>query len=123
MIRLALIIALAACPLAAQQFPSMPVPGNHCADGGDVLLLEDGGASVAVLTYSNSVHQCSKPVDQIMTAPNGIEVRVVVNIGSGSDTRETITITPVDRQYIADPPQASIHDGESVVVIVMAGVS
>ena len=101
----------------------MPVRGNPCADGGDVLMIEDGGASVAIVTYSNSVHMCSNPVDQIMTAPNGIEVRVVVNVGSGGDPRETITVTPVDQQYIADPPEASIQDGESVIIIVTAGVS
>lgn len=89
----------------------------------DKLMIEDAGVSSAMVTYYNSIENCSRPVDMIMTSPNGIAARVVVVLGGDEDRRERLTVTPVDVQYAADPPEAHLLEGETVVVIIMARTS
>jgi hypothetical protein len=120
--RAALILALMASGAAAQNMPAMPAPNYpDCTQeqNRDVLTIEDDGTAVAVLTYGNAAEQCSAPVDQIMTAPNGIQARVVVSVGATGDTREHLTVTPTDPAYIAVPDRLALIDGETGRVRIM----
>lgn len=123
MMRLALILALAATSAAAQNFPSMPPTtwATNCNDPAnqDVLEIADDGPHIAIVTYSNAKERCSDTVDRTMRSDNGIAVTVRVIVAD----RETLEVIPHDPQYMADPPVIEVEDGESVFVVIMAGTS
>lgn len=123
MCRAALLVALAAFPAAAQNFPSMPPTtwATDCTKPGaqDVLEIADDGPHIAIITYSNAAERCSDTVDRTMRSANGIAVTVRVIVAD----RETLEVIPHDPQYHASPPVIEVEDGESVFVVIMAGTS
>lgn len=87
----------------------------------DKVEIRDNGPGQAIVTYYDSAEQCSTSQSLILTAPNGISVRVEISIGTNDDNAETIYVTP-DTQYMAIPPEASVVDGDSVEIHISGGL-
>jgi hypothetical protein len=90
----------------------------------DHLSIEDEGDHMATVIYSNSVESCSNDFDGILTAPNGISARVVIDTGNGPDPGETIYIYPRGVGFIADPPMGYLLDNsESKTFLIYGAMS
>ena len=118
-IRAALFAILLAAPAAAQ-----PVGSSTCSPP-DEITIRDDGLGKAIVTYSNSVNQCSVAVDGLrLTSPNGISVDVWIDLlGDDHQRRERITIIPVSPEMMACPPQGDLLVGESQEFIIMGGLA
>jgi hypothetical protein len=119
MLRLALSILLLTTTALAQGRP----PDRRCLHS-DQLGIADAGIGRAIVTYYNHVSACSRSVDLVLRSRAGIEVRVVITIGSRTDGfRETITLTPLDPQMMALPAEGRLLDGESGAFLIQGGGS
>lgn len=90
----------------------------------DWVTIEDDGPEMAIVTYYNSADNCSSPGSWTITAPNGISVKVVVELG-GLETvyRENVLILPEDTWMMSFPPEEDIVDGETKTFRIMGGMS
>jgi hypothetical protein len=90
----------------------------------DRITIADDGPGRAIVTFYNSINDCSNNLDRVMTTENGIAVRVIITVG-GADTeyRERITLEPQDPMMMAFPPEGDLLDGEERRFVVQGGVS
>ena len=119
--------ALLAVPLAALVLapfaPAQPVGGSTCSPP-DEITIRDDGVGKAIVTYSNSVNQCSVPLIKRLVSPQGIAVDVRIDLLSDDhERRERITLSPVDADMMAFPPEGDVLDGESQEFIIMGGLA
>ena len=114
MTRAALLALAIAAPAHAQYVCAPP----------DRITIADDGPGRAVVTYYNSVNDCSNNVDRVMTSDNGISVRVVVQVGDATmEYRERITLEPQDPNMMAFPPEGDLLDGEEREFVIQGGLS
>lgn len=85
----------------------------------DWLSIEDDGEGRAIVTYSNSIEECSSPITVKLVSPNGIAVKVTIQIGGP----ERIILEPLDMNYMSFPPEADLEDGETRTFEIMGGMS
>jgi hypothetical protein len=98
--------------------------GMYSCTPPDRLAIDDDGQGRAIVTYYNSVNDCSNNVDRVLTSKNGISVRVIIVIGSEADEyREIITLTPQDPNMMAIPPVGELLDGEERRFLIQGGLS
>ena len=116
--RAALFAVLLAAPAIAQPYGS-----STCAPP-DELTIRDDGLGKAIVTYSNSVNQCSVPLIRRLVSPRGIAVDVRIDLlGDAHERRERITLQPVAVDMMAFPPEGDLLDGESQEFIIMGGLA
>jgi hypothetical protein len=116
--RAALFAVLLAAPAIAQPY------GSSTCSPPDEITIRDDGVGKAIVTYSNSVNQCSVPLIKRLVSPNGIAVDVRIDLlGDDHERRERITLTPVDADMMAFPPEGDLLDGESQEFIIMGGLA
>jgi hypothetical protein len=90
----------------------------------DVLEIRDDGDGRAIVTYGNSVNNCSMEQNRILTSPNGIEVRVRIELlGREDEFRERITLEPLTDGMFAIPPEGDLLDGETREFLIQGGIS
>lgn len=120
-----LTLSLSYCaPAYAQSFPPTSVQATCMKPNAkDWWKIEDDGPHRAIVTYYNSKEQCSRFIDEVITSDNGIEVRVIINVGDDGQTGETITVIPMSEQYMAFPADRYVEDGETTTIIVQGGTS
>ena len=117
-LRAALLAVLLAAPATAQ-----PYGGSTCTPP-DELTIRDDGPGKAIVTYSNSVNQCSVPLIRRLVSPQGIAVDVRIDLlGDDHQRRERITLHPVDAFMMAFPPEGDLLDGETAEFIIMGGLA
>ena len=117
-IRAALVAILLAAPAPAQ-----PVGGSTCSPP-DEITIRDDGVGKAIVTYSNSVNQCSVPLIKRLVSPQGIAVDVRIDLlGDDHERRERITLSPVDADMMAFPPEGDLLDGETREFVIMGGLA
>jgi hypothetical protein len=101
---------------------AQPVGTTTCAP--DVIEIRDDGHGRAIVTYSNSVEQCSKSLMMTLTSPNGISVDIRIELlGAAHNYRERITLVPVDDMMMAFPPEGDLLDGETQEFVIQGGIS
>jgi hypothetical protein len=105
--------------------PASPQPYNSTAcTPPDEITIRDDGIGKAIVTYSNSVNQCSAPLIRRLVSPQGIAVDVRIDLlGDDHDRRERITLTPVEPSMMAFPPEGDLLDGESREFVIMGGLA
>lgn len=113
------VLLLAASPALAQSGPPYALPYIASCIEQDSISIRDEGADKAIVTYSNSIEECSSPVTLHLTAPNGIKVRVTIEIGAA----ETIILEPEDPLFMSIPPEGDVPDGEKQEFLIMGGMS
>jgi len=97
---------------------------NGCNVMPDKLEIVDDGPSKAIVTYYNSIEQCSVNKNFTLVSEQGIEVLVMIRIAVPElGTKEQIILIPKDGQYMSYPSEDSLFDGETKSFIVAAGVS
>lgn len=90
----------------------------------DEITIRDAGEGKAIVTYSNSVNQCSKEYIGRLVSPNGITVDVRIELlGKRDDYRERIILMPVDPDMMAFPPEGDLLDGETREFVIMGGLA
>ena len=115
-----LITALIMFPMmACAQLPFVPTCISQ-----DSISIKDDGPEKAIVTYYNSYENCSSPAQIILEAPNGIRVRITIEIG-GQDIvyKERITIEPLDPNFMSFPPEDNVEDGETKEFLIMGGLA
>ena len=111
-----LILGLLLAGPAFAQAPRCVVP--------DYVTIRDEGMGVAVVTYHNSADGCSNGVNPYLVSPNGITVRVIIDVNADPDAElENIRVLPQDTGYSAYPPELDVKDGETVEIMVLTGLS
>lgn len=90
----------------------------------DRISIADDGPGRAIVTYYNSINDCSSNVDRVLTSDNGIAVRVIIEVG-GEDInyRESIKLEPQDPNMMAFPPEGELFDGEERRFVIQGGLS
>jgi hypothetical protein len=117
-LRAALLAATLTLPAAAQPY------GSSTCTPPDEITIRDDGIGKAIVTYSNSVNQCSVPLIRRLVSPNGIAVDVRIDLlGDEHERRERITLHPVDADMMAFPPEGDLLDGETAEFIIMGGLA
>jgi hypothetical protein len=97
---------------------------NYRCEPPDRITIESDGSDRAIVTYYNSINECSSNVDRVMEADNGISVRVIITVGSAdTDYRERITLEPQDPMMMAIPPEGDLLDGEERRFVIQGGLS
>lgn len=116
--RIALIALLSAAPAGAQApYEARCVPPDR-------LEIADDGPDRAIVTFYNSINDCSKGSDFVITSDNGVAVRVIIEIGgAGNEYREVIRLVPEDPMYMAFPPEGELLDGEEKHFLIQGGLS
>jgi hypothetical protein len=90
----------------------------------DSITIRDAGEGRAILTYSNSVDQCSAELVKTLTSPNGIAVEVQITLGGKeNEYRERIELRPLTDGYFAVEPEGELLDGEVRDFLIVGGVS
>jgi hypothetical protein len=119
---LALVCAMV---IDVQEMPPMPPYGSgHCVVDPDRVEVVDDGIGKAVVTYYNSGFGCSTGMNEVITTPGGVSVRIVIDVNADADaTKERITVIPQTEGMFAFPPVEEIKDGEEVEILVMGGMS
>lgn len=107
MIRLAILAALLAGPVAAQQYPAE----THL--GGDTFRLEAAEADRVVLHYTNNANQSSRH-GTVYLALGTVVVAVTVTVGDG----ELIEVFPIS-DHVAIPPEITVQDGQDGAVLIV----
>ena len=98
--------------------------GRYTCEPPDRLTIEDDGPDRAIVTFYNSVNDCSEIVDRVIQSDNGIAVRVIIQLGSEeNEYRETITLEPKDPMMMAFPPEGDLLDGEERQFVIQGGIS
>lgn len=98
--------------------------GSYVCTPPDRLTIADDGPGRAIVTYYNSVNDCSNNVDRVLTSENGIAVRVVIEVGGEEiEYRERITLEPQDPNMMAFPPEQDLLDGEERRFVIQGGLS
>ena len=98
--------------------------GFYRCEPPDRITIEDDGPGRAIVTFYNSINDCSNNMDRVMTSDDGIAVRVIIKVGSAdNDYRETITLEPQDPVMMAYPPEGDLLDGEERRFIIQGGLS
>ena len=98
--------------------------GTYRCDPPDRISIADDGHGRAIVTYYNSVNECSNNIDRVMTTDNGIAVRVIIEVGSAeTEYRERITLIPQDPAMMAFPPEGDLLDGEERRFVIQGGLS
>lgn len=97
--------------------------GFYRCEPPDRITIADDGPGRAIVTYYNSINDCSNNMDRVMETENGIAVRVVITVG-GADTeyRERITLEPQDPMMMAFPPEGDLLDGEERRFVIQGGL-
>jgi len=109
------------CILAAPAFAQSYQPA--CTEP-DRLEIRDDGPGRAIVTYYNSVKNCSQPMIVTLTSPNGIEVDVRIDLmGKEDDYRERITLEPMTESMMAFPEEGDLLDGETREFAIQGGLS
>jgi hypothetical protein len=105
--------------------PALPQPsGSSACTPPDEITIRDDGIGKAIVTYSNSVNQCSVPLIRRLVSPQGIAVDVRIDLlGDEHERRERITLHPVEADMMAFPPEGDLLDGESREFIIMGGLA
>jgi hypothetical protein len=116
---IAALCLLPGVPARAQSGPPYALPYIQSCIEQDSISIRDEGPDKAIVTYSNSIEECSSPVTLHLTAPNGIKVRVTIQIGDA----ETITLEPEDPLFMSIPPEGDVPDGEKQEFLLMGGMS
>jgi hypothetical protein len=117
---------LGAAVMAAGIFAAEVVHGQgyYRCEPPDRITIADDGHGRAIVTYYNSVNDCSNNIDRIMESENGIAVRVVITVGGeDNEYRETITLEPQDPTMMAFPPEGDLLDGEEKQFVIQGGLS
>lgn len=83
----------------------------------DWLSIENNGPQEAIVKYMNSIESCSSPMNVIISAPNGIEVRIEIIIADD----ETIILTPIDPSFMSFPPESTMKDGAPMETFIIKG--
>lgn len=98
--------------------------GFYRCEPPDRITITDDGPGRAIVTYYNSINDCSNNLDQVMESEGGIAVRVIITVG-GADTdyRERITLEPQDAMMMAFPPEGDLLDGEERQFVIQGGLS
>jgi len=98
--------------------------GFYRCEPPDRITITDDGPGRAIVTFYNSINDCSNNMDRVMETENGIAVRVTITVG-GADTdyRERITLEPQDPMMMAIPPEGDLLDGEERRFIIQGGTS
>jgi hypothetical protein len=98
--------------------------GFYRCEPPDRITIADDGPGRAIVTYYNSVNDCSNNIDRVMESDNGIAVRVIIEVG-GAETeyRERITLEPQDPMMMAFPPEGDLLDGEERRFVIQGGLS
>lgn len=116
--RAALFAVLLAAPAIAQPY------GSSTCSPPDEITIRDAGIGKAIVTYSNSVNQCSVPLIRRLVSPQGIAVDVRIDLlGDAHERRERITLIPVEADMMAFPPEGDLLDGESREFVIMGGLA
>ncbi len=113
--------ALIMIPVIVYAEPELPfVPSCIIQDS---IGIRDEGPDKAIVTYYNSVENCSSAFDIKLIAPNGIGARVRVIIGGEEvDYKEVITVEPLDPNFMSFPPEVEVLDGEKTEIVIMGGL-
>ena len=118
--------ALAAVIFGALGFGAGAVWGQgfYRCEPPDRVTITDDGPDRAIVTFYNSINDCSNNVDRVMESDNGIAVRVVIKVGSAANEyRETITLEPQNPMMMAFPPEGDLLDGEERRFVIQGGVT
>lgn len=89
----------------------------------DTLEVRDSSEGHAAEVFYENSYSLNSKNQRLVETHNGVEVRITIEMrGSGP---ETITVEPLDPNYIAVPWTEDLHDGSSVVIQIMraAGLS
>lgn len=98
--------------------------GFYRCEPPDRITIEDDGPGRAIVTFYNSVNDCSNNLDRVMETENGIAVRVIIEVGSAeNDYRERIILEPQDPMMMAFPPEGDLFDGEEKQFLIQGGLS
>jgi hypothetical protein len=90
----------------------------------DILTIRDDGPGKAIVTYYNSVAECSEVLQRTLISPAGIEVKIYIDLlGIEDDGREKITLQPLDPTMMSFPPEGKLLDGEQRDFLIMGGMS
>ena len=90
----------------------------------DALEIRDDGEGKAIVTYYNSIENCSGAANVVITSPEGIAVQVIIDIGGEEeDYREVIQLIPLGDGMMSFPPEGKLLDGERQEFVIMGGVS
>lgn len=117
MTRLLALLIVASCAPAYSQ-------GFYTCEPPDWLTIVDDGPDRAIVTYSNSINDCSNNVSTVLTSDAGVSVRVIITVGSeGDGYKEHIVLEPLDPLMMAFPPEGWLQDGEQQGFIVQGGLS
>ena len=115
-------LVFAVVPAGAQEFGSSPMPSMVW----DVIEMRESQQGIAEVFYSNSADQASSGADRVYSFEHPtfglIEAHIHIQI-NGEGQSEVITVTPLNPQHMAFPPEAAVVDGESIVIQIMGGVS
>jgi hypothetical protein len=121
--RLPFILVPLAALVLAPFAPAQPSGSSACTPP-DEITIRDDGIGKAIVTYSNSVNQCSVPLIRRLVSPQGIAVDVRIDLlGDEHERRERITLNPVDADMMAFPPEGDLLDGESREFVIMGGLA
>jgi hypothetical protein len=99
-----------------------PVFAYSCLEQ-DYIAIKDDGSDRAIVTYSNSIENCSNDLNWIFEAPNGIKVRIQIKVGGTGEHAEVIYLYPLTPGYMAFPPEGNVLDGEKMEFIIQGGLS
>lgn len=98
--------------------------GAYKCEPPDRITIQDDGPGRAIVTYYNSINDCSNHVDRVLESANGIAVRVIIEVGGEEhDYRELITLEPQDALMMAFPPEGALLDGEERQFVIQGGLS
>ena len=115
-----------AAAMAAGIFAAEMVNGQsfYRCEPPDRITIEDDVYGRAIVTFYNSVNDCSNNIDRIIETDNGIAVRVIIEVGTAdNDYRERITLIPQDPAMMAFPPEDDLIDGEEKRFLIQGGLS
>ena len=97
---------------------------NYRCEPPDRITIADDGPGRAIVTFYNSVNDCSSNIDRVMETDNGIAVRVIITVGSSeNEYRETISLIPQDPVMMSFPPVGDLLDGEEKRFVIQGGLS
>ena len=120
--RLAALLCIFAFPVMAQEWTAYTAPQM----APDVIEMRESATGIAEVFYSNSRDMASSGADRIYSFDHPtfglIEAHIHIQI-NGEGQAEVITVTPLNPQHMAFPPEAAVEDGQEIVIQIMGGVS
>ena len=98
--------------------------GFYRCEPPDRITIADDGPGRAIVTFYNSINDCSNNIDRVMTSDDGISVRIIITVGGAeTDYRERITLEPQDPMMMSFPPGGDLFDGEERQFVIQGGTS